>query len=364
MQKPLLMNCPSRPQTRRPKTRQRWLGLLGICLLLWLSACSFLPGQSQAPTASTPTPTPDFALHNAALTTMQTLAAYEQMIDQAQTYGYTSPQDQQQLAQDQQDANNAKTVQAYEALTARIQRQMKTLQQNMLPAKTNYDLKQLKAMIGQTDIINDYEYRDADDALYSLQWQLERASTTKQYQQIDKQAQILLTNLQALLTNLNDNTPHDQPHATDLHLMAAYGLTGKVVVVSLTEQTLRMYQDGQFVGMMYVVTGQPAAQTPPGLWRVTVKKRDATFTSDEKPGDALYYPPTHIYYAMLYHEGGYYLHDATWRQYFGPGANLRHNDYTSPGFSNVGSHGCINMSLTNARKLYNWVEIGTAVLVY
>lgn len=353
----------SSPRARRLSTPQRWLGLLGVCVLLWLSACASTPSQGQTPNAK-PTPTPDFQLHNAAITTQQTIAAYQQLIDQAQMYGYTVTQDQQQLAQDQQDADSAKTAQAYQVLTDRIQGQMGTLRQNMLPAKTDYDLKQLEALIGQTKITNDYEYRDADDALYSLQWQLRHADTAKDYQQIDKQAQILLTNLHALLTNLNDKTPHDQAHATDLHLIATYGLTGKVVVVSLTEQTLRMYQDGVLVGMMYVVTGQMAAQTPPGLWHILNKRKDATFTSSEKPGDPLYYPPTHIYYAMLYKEGGYNLHDATWRNYFGPGANMPHDDYTSPGFSNVGSHGCINMNLTNARKLYNWVEVGIPVLVY
>jgi hypothetical protein len=362
MMKKSLMKDTASPHPRRLSRHQRWLGLLGVCVLLWLSACASTP-VTQASTPS-PTPTPDFPLHNAAITTMQTIAAYQQMIDQAQTYGYTVTQDQQQLAQDQLDANSAQTTQAYEALTTRVQGQMTQLNQNMLPAKTDYDLKQLEALIGQTKITNDYEYRDADDALYSLQWQLRHADTTKEYQQIDNKAQILLNNLHALLTNLNDKTPHEQAHATDLQLMNAYQLTGKVVVVSLTEQTLREYDNGVLVGMMYVVTGQPAAQTPPGLWHVSVKKRDATFTSDEKPGDALYYPPTHIYYAMLYREGGYYLHDATWRNYFGPGANMPHDDYRSPGFSNVGSHGCINMNLDNARKLYDWVEIGTAVLVY
>lgn len=363
MMKKTLMLQTVLPRPQRPGTPQRWLGLLGVCLVLWLSACASTPAQSQS-TTPTSTPTPDFQLHNAAITTMQTISAYGQLIDQAQTYGYTVTQDQQQLAQDQQDAASAQTAQAYQALTARVQGQMATLRQNMLPAKTGYDLDQLEAMIGKTKITNDYEYRDADDALLSLRWQLRHARTTKAYQQIDDKAQILLTNLQALLTNLNDKTPHDQAHATDLHLIATYHLTGKVIVVSLTEQTLRMYQDGTLVGMMLVVTGQPAAQTPPGLWHVLNKRKDATFTSSEKPGDPLYYPPTHIYYAMLYKEGGYYLHDATWRKYFGPGANMPHDDYTSPGFSNVGSHGCINMNLDNARKLYNWVEVGIPVVVY
>ena len=357
------MHRPFSPSSH-PRTLQQWLGLPGIGLLLILVACSLAPFQSQPSTSVRPTPTPDFLLHNTAITTMQTLAAYKQLITQAQTYGAEVAEDQQQLAQDQQDAAQAQTVQAYQALTARIQGQMSSLRLHMLPAKTGYDLQQLQALIGQTDIINDYEYRDADDALLPLQERLHDATTTQDFQQIDDQAQILLTNLQALLANLNDQTPHEQAHITDLHVITTYHLTGKVMVVALTEQTLRMYQDDVLVGMILVVTGQPAAQTPPGLWHILTKETNVTFTSGEKPGSPLWYPDTHINYAMKYKEWGYYLHDATWRRDFGPGTNLPHDDYTAPGYSNVGSHGCINMSLDDIRQLFDWAEIGIPVIVY
>jgi lipoprotein-anchoring transpeptidase ErfK/SrfK len=146
--------------------------------------------------------------------------------------------------------------------------------------------------------------------------------------------------------------------------MYNYQLTGKVIIVSLTEQTLREYDNGQLVGWMYVVTGQEAAQTPPGLWHVQWKKQHMVFKSSEPAGTALWYPPTAINYAMSYHDDGYFLHDATWRSYFGPGANLPHDDYTSGKYSDTGTHGCINMTLDNARDLYNWVDVGIPVVVY
>ena len=141
-------------------------------------------------------------------------------------------------------------------------------------------------------------------------------------------------------------------------------MTGKVLVVSLTEQYLRVYQDGQLVKAIGVVTGQPEAQSPPGLWHIFYMGTNLTFKSDEPVGSPLWYPPTPINYGMEYHAGGYYFHDATWRSYFGPGGNLPHDDYTSPGYSNVGSHGCVNVSLTNAAWLYNFVEINTPVIIY
>ena len=47
------------------------------------------------------------------------------------------------------------------------------------------------------------------------------------------------------------------------------------------------------------------------------------------------------------------LHDATWRQEFGGEI-----------YKNNGSHGCINMPLDIAEKVYNAVSVGTVVEVY
>lgn len=343
---------------------RRWLAIPAICLFVFLSACGSGAAASQPTPRPTATATPDPQLVQARSDTQSLLNQYQQQIFVAQVYGQDVTQEQQQLTQDEQDFETVQTAQTYQALSARIQTQMQALQQAMLPNQTRFDLGQLQGLIGQTDSNNDYEYRDADDAYLQEQYRFEHAQTQQDYQQIDQQVQILENNLRALLTNLNDSTPHDQPHATDLQLMQTYQLTGKVIVVSLTEQTLRMYENGQLAGWMYVVTGQRAAQTPPGLWHVSSKKTDQTFTSEEPPGSALWYPPSHINYMLGYHSGGYFLHDATWRSYFGPGANLPHADYTSGKYSDNGSHGCINMGLANARVLYEWASVGIPVLVY
>lgn len=293
------------------------------------------------------------------------LSHYQELITQAQQYGEDVTQDQQQLAQDQQDLKNANTISAYLELSTRIRGQIDNAQTLVVRGKARFDLQKLQTMIGQTNINNDYEYQDADDAYLVEKQRFDNANSPDDYQTIDSQVNILLTNLQALLTNLNDTTAHTQSHATDLQLIQAYGLTsGKVAVVSLTEQTLRLYENGQFVHAIYVVTGQRDAQTPPGLWHIFFKGTNLTFKSSEPPGSPLWYPPTPINYGMEYHAGGYYFHDATWRSYFGPGANLPHNDNTSGQYSNNGSHGCINMSLSNTAYLYSWIEVGTPAIVY
>lgn len=288
----------------------------------------------------------------------------QQMIVQAQTYGQDTTQFQQQLAQDRTDLQNAHTLDAYLALSARINSQIGAVQVAVARGKTTYDLQQLQTLIGTTDITNDYEYRDGTDGYNDQMAYLRDARTADDYQAIDAQVQILLTNLHALLLNLNDPTPHDQPHATDLALIQDYGLTGKVIVTSLTEQMTRLYDNGQLVKAIPVVTGRQEAPTPAGLWHIFYMGTNLTFKSDEPPGSPLWYPPTPINYGMEYHWGGFFDHDATWRSYFGPGANKPHDDYTSGIYSDDGSHGCINMNLANTRFMYNWVDIGTPQIVY
>ena len=292
------------------------------------------------------------------------LNQFQDQIDQAQTYGQDVSQYQQQLQQDRQDLQSAHTLQQYLDLSTRIRTQIASMQSILIRGKANYDLQQLQTMIGTTDIINDYEYRDGTDAYGDQLANLQSAQTDDDFQAVDDQVQILLTNLHALLTNLNDATPHDQAHVTDLQLIQAYGLTGKVMVTSLTEQTLRLYDNGQFVRSIPVVTGRQEAPSPPGLWHIFFKGTNLTFKSSEPQGSPLWYPPTPINYGMEYHWGGFFYHDATWRSYFGPGANLPHDDYTSGIYSDDGSHGCINMTLSNTSWLFDWVDLNIPAIVY
>ncbi len=292
------------------------------------------------------------------------LATFQQQITQAQTYGVDVSTYQQELAQDQQELQNAHSLQDYLTLSSRIQSQMDNMQAVVIKGKANYDLNQLKTLIGTTNIDNDYEYRDAQDGYSDQVYNYQQAQTSDDYQAVDNQVEILLTNLRASIANLSDKTPHTQPHATDLQLIKDYNLTGKVVIVSLTEQTMRLYDNGQFVRYIYVVTGRMEAPSPAGLWNIFYKGTNLTFKSSDPPNSPLWYPPTPINYGMEYHSDGYFLHDATWRSYFGPGSNFPHDDETSGIYSNDGSHGCVNMDLSDTAWLYGWTDVGTPVILY
>ncbi len=136
---------------------------------------------------------------------------------------------------------------------------------------------------------------------------------------------------------------------------------GKVIVVTLSQQWLRAYEDGKEVFNTAVLTGRPELATPTGTYHVLAKLTPATFYSPWPVGSPYYYAPITAQYALQWRSDGYYLHDAWWHSAFGPGTNTWHND-PKYGWQD-GSHGCINMPLSASTWLYNWAPIGTTVQV-
>lgn len=108
-----------------------------------------------------------------------------------------------------------------------------------------------------------------------------------------------------------------------------------------------------------VTTGQPALPTPTGVYSILNKLHDVVFYSPWPEGSPYYYPPEDVNYALYFLAGGYYIHDAPWREMFGPGSNFPH---TNPdGTQETGSHGCVNVTTSAGEWLYNWANIGATV---
>ena len=107
--------------------------------------------------------------------------------------------------------------------------------------------------------------------------------------------------------------------------------------MSLLEQTLRYYNNGKLVRAFYVVTGQYLKPSPPGLWSIILRQSPTKFKSSEPQSSVFWYPPTPIQYAMEYHSGGYFFHDAWWRANFGPSDNFPH--YDSSGTTSFNGNG-------------------------
>jgi lipoprotein-anchoring transpeptidase ErfK/SrfK len=150
-----------------------------------------------------------------------------------------------------------------------------------------------------------------------------------------------------------------------MQLLTHYQLPGqKVVIISLHEQALRVYENGQLVKAFLVTTGGPVHPSLPGVWWVEAKLSPTVFKAGVPVGSPDYYPDTKINYAMQYHSRGYFLHDSWWRINYGPGTNFPHQDSTGNAFASSGSHGCVNLSTADAAWLYQFVNLNTKIIIY
>ena len=293
------------------------------------------------------------------------LDAFEARITLLKQYGQDTAHFQSQHDQDTQDLASATSLADYLTLAQTVDKQTSAMEFPLVQGKARFDLQELENLINTAQAanpLNAYEYASPEEGIGIVQLQFQQAASENDFQNVDNNINVLTTNLRALLDNLNDATPAWQPHAADLQLMQHYGiLSGQVTVVSLREQAARFYENGKLVYWSYVTTGRPEKPSPPGLHYAMDKEYHTEFTSGDPPGSPLWYAPTPINYAVLYANYGFFLHDAWWRYKFGPGSNLPHWD---PLAFNGGSHGCINFPEDNMAWVYNWITIGTPIVVY
>jgi hypothetical protein len=198
-----------------------------------------------------------------------------------------------------------------------------------------------------------------------LQEELQADRTLADYQQTVEDLNMWIYNFQQMRVDAGDTTPFNQIHQADLNLLNHYGyMDERVVVVSLVGESLRAYDHGKLVNAFQVTTGQPDLPSPPGNWWIEGKKHPTVFKSTAPKGSPEWYPDTPINYAMQYHSNGYFFHDAWWRTQFGPGTNFPHLDPNGDPFAGQGSHGCVNMSTTDAAWLYDFVSVFTNIVIY
>lgn len=350
------------------------LTVVMLCLVL-ASACSTNAGTT-TPSASTPSPAPaiDSMLKNQG--DMQ-LQVFQQWIALMQQFNGDATTYQQEYTSDQQALNAATTSTAYKAALEKLNAHVGSIKIPAMKAESQSLQKQLQQQVASWGQQHQY-HDDYNNTNYPLgfeygptgigawvQQELDTAQTMADYQQAVEDLNMYLANFQAMTTGANDKTPYNQVHQTDIQLMQHYGfMHKKVVVVSLYEQAMRVYQDGQLVNAFLVTTGRPDKPSPPGTWWVEGKKSPTVFKADVPKTSPYWYPDTPINYAMQYHSDGYFLHDSWWRSDYGPGTNFPHQDSSGDPFSAQGSHGCVNLSKDNAAWLYNFVQLYTTVLVY
>jgi hypothetical protein len=118
------------------------------------------------------------------------------------------------------------------------------------------------------------------------------------------------------------------------------------VEVNLTAQHLFFYKDSKLVLQTDIVSGNLAKKfgTPTGTYPIQYKENDATLNGEDYSTPVKYWMPFN---------GNIGLHDASWRDEFGKDIFLK-----------SGSHGCINMSPAAAKKVFENISKGVAVVVY
>lgn len=169
---------------------------------------------------------------------------------------------------------------------------------------------------------------------------------------IDHAQNVTRTNLGGIV--LDPQEPYRSPAGVIL-----YPNDGRRIIVSLARQTLYAYSGVHLLLQTYVTTGNPALPTPPGSYSLMAKYHPWEFISPWPEGSPYWYPPSWSQYAMLFRDGGYFLHDAPWRSVFGPGSN----GAGQPGTNYGGTHGCVNIPPGPMLFLWNWAPVGTSVQV-
>lgn len=134
-----------------------------------------------------------------------------------------------------------------------------------------------------------------------------------------------------------------------------HGLGKNYVVVSLDQQKLWIYKDGQpVVTLDDVVTGtaDPKADdaTPKGVWYIMYKQSPSVLRGKNNDGSKY---ASKVQYWMPFTQTGCGLHDASWR-----------TDWSKNAYKEGGSHGCVNIKPSEIKQVWDNTYQNEPVIVY
>jgi lipoprotein-anchoring transpeptidase ErfK/SrfK len=272
---------------------------------------------------------------------------------------------------------NVKTMQDYLAFSKQIDSDLASMQGDLLKGQDASLIQQFHAEVASWGKAHQYfdKYNGITyplDTAYmtngigeDLDNELANAVTATDYQQTLTDTQNALFHLHMMEADAQDNTPFNQVHATDQKLLNYYKLnSSQVIVVSFIEEALRVYDNGKLVRSFLITAGRPELPPVPGLWSPLWRLTNTIFKSAYPKGSPYWYPDTPINYAIMYHQGGYFLHDSWWRNDYGPGTQFYHIDSSGNVSADYGSHGCINMPEDQAAWVYDNTSYNTQIIMY
>lgn len=118
-------------------------------------------------------------------------------------------------------------------------------------------------------------------------------------------------------------------------VLSATAAENKWIEIDLSDQRIYAHEGDRIVYEFLTSTGK-WAPTPTGTFRVWIKLRYAKMSGGSRALNTYYYLPNVPY--IMYFYKGYGIHGAYW-----------HNN-----FGNPMSHGCVNLSIPDAEKLFHW----------
>lgn len=126
-----------------------------------------------------------------------------------------------------------------------------------------------------------------------------------------------------------------------------HGSTTKRIVVDRSDETLTAYDGATIVMKTAISTGLDLTPTPRGTFTV-YKKTPSRYMQGPLPGISDQY---------------YDLPGVPWNLYFTYQGGVLHGAYWHDKFGQAWSHGCVNLSPADAKKLYDFTPVGTPVIV-
>ncbi len=116
----------------------------------------------------------------------------------------------------------------------------------------------------------------------------------------------------------------------------------KMIDLNLSDQRLYCYDEGNLVFSCWTASGKSGYSTRTGDFRIYAK--DAVVDMTSSPGDAEFYDVKDVPYVNWF-SGGQAIHGCYWSSEFG---------YPR-------SHGCVNVTVSDAEWIYDWAPVGTPV---
>ncbi|MFA6296345.1 MAG: L,D-transpeptidase family protein [Patescibacteria group bacterium] len=121
---------------------------------------------------------------------------------------------------------------------------------------------------------------------------------------------------------------------------------GKYIQVSLENQTLYAYDEGELIDSFLISSGISAFPTPTGDFKIFSKVLSARMSHTYGPGNPNNYDLPGVPFVLAFN-GPYTIHGTYWHSNFG----------------HPMSHGCVNMYTPDAEWVYNWAPISTPVVI-